>query len=75
MPKRKITKTDKPYRLKQVRGVWSAIDKKTGKSKSLKIQGTREEAEKLADIDTQFTAAGVLTYILKQFNLVSCSTR
>ena len=50
MPKRKVIKTDKPYRLKQVRGVWSAIDKKTGKSKSLKIQGTREEAEALADI-------------------------
>ena len=51
MPKRKITKTDKPYRLKQVRGVWNAIDKKTGKAKSLKIQGTREEAEQLADIE------------------------
>lgn len=51
MPKRKITKTDKPYRLKKVRGVWNAIDKKTGKAKSLKIQGTREEAEKLADIE------------------------
>tara|TARA_Y100001938_G_scaffold150757_2_gene243239 strand:- start:1508 stop:2656 length:1149 start_codon:yes stop_codon:yes gene_type:complete len=51
MPKRKIIKTDKPYRLKQVRGVWNAIDKKTGKAKSLKIQGTREEAEALADIE------------------------
>ena len=51
MPKRKITKTDKPYRLQLTRGVWYAVDKKTRKTKSLKIQGTREEAEQLADIE------------------------
>jgi hypothetical protein len=29
MPKRKTTKTDAPYRLKQNRGTWYAVDKKT----------------------------------------------
>ena len=66
MPKRNVIKTDKPYRLKQVRGVWSAIDKKTGKSKSLKIQGTREEAEKLADIEWNQTDDTNAAFHLKQ---------
>jgi len=50
MPKRKITKTDAPYRLKQNRGTWYAVDKKTGKATNLKCKGTRQQAEEVAEV-------------------------
>ncbi|MBH62305.1 MAG: hypothetical protein CL569_07640 [Alphaproteobacteria bacterium] len=50
MPKRKITKTDAPYRLKQNRGTWYAVDKKTRKETNLKCKGTRQQAEEVAEV-------------------------
>jgi len=55
MPKRKITKTDAPYRLEQRRGVWYAVDKKTRKATSLKCKGTRQQAEEVAEVEFGLT--------------------
>ena len=49
MPK-KVTKTDAPYRLKQKKGLWYAVDKKTRKATSLKCKGTRQQAEEVAEV-------------------------
>ena len=75
MPKRKNIKTDKPYRLRQKRGVWYYEDKATRKFTSLKFQGTREEADKLAEIEFNLTDDNNAAFHLKsaEAHLAKCN--
>ena len=75
MPKKKHIRTDKPYRLKCNRGTWYAVCKKTRKAISLKIQGTREEADKLAQIEFEQTDDSNAAFHMKsaEAHLAKCN--